>query len=356
MAFTRKNTINEILNTPYMKEYFEVLFSEFIMDLFPKDKYDEPLEEVEKIATTPWNEPFWVITDQLLSAANAVLDITVNHTKKCIPLWQDALGEQGDWQPKDVTNYKKEDVFLVAPTKACDVQKPAMIICPGGGYVGVCFGNEGTPISERMEEAGYCAFELRYRTAPAVYPEPQEDLALAIKYVRAHAKEYNINPEKVIVMGFSAAGHLCASVAALHEKVDSYLQEELYKIGAKVAKSYEEISVKPDGVCLCYPVISFTYEPHEGSFENLTNHNEALRAALSVENLVTADYPKTFIWACEDDDIVPVSNTKRMIKVLEEKGIQFEGHIYEEGGHGCGLAYTKSAKGWSEAMINFFNN
>lgn len=120
------------------------------------------------------------------------------------------------------------------------------------------------------------------------------------------------------------------------------------------------ISAKPDKVALCYPVISLEKEIHEGSAKALTGgekeETEILRHKLSVEQLVTAEYPPTFVWTCADDDCVPPSNAVRMEEALEKAGVPHELHVYPTGGHGCALAYSKSAHDWSRAMLEFFQN
>lgn len=115
-----------------------------------------------------------------------------------------------------------ENTFLIAPSiseiEKDKEKKPAVIICPGGGYEAVCFSGEGTPIMHYMEAQGYRAFILKYRVAPAMYPAPHEDLALAIQYVRANAEEYGIDENDIMILGASAGGHLCSSFAALYEE------------------------------------------------------------------------------------------------------------------------------------------
>lgn len=213
-------------------------------------------------------------------------------------------------------------------------RRPAVIICPGGGYCEVCFSGEGTPILNYMEAQGYAAFILKYRVSPAVYPAPQEDLSLAIRYVREHALEYGVDPDNILTLGASAGGHLCASQAALAKRVED----------------------TPDKVCLCYPVISFTEEPHEGSAESLTGGDTSLREMLSAENLVTESYPETFVWTCADDDCVPPSNAVRMGAALKKAHVRHELFVYPGGGHGCGLAFSKEAHDWSRAMVEFFKD
>lgn len=334
MRITKYNSMNDILAYPDMENYLRVFYSEYLLDMYPKEAYHLPLARMEQIGKTPWGEPFSIIVDQLIDAVNLILDLRENGTRRAISLWN----ESEDWSLKKDRKGEKESVFLLAPDNITEEvrkkRRPAVIICPGGGYCEVCFSGEGTPILNYMEAQGYAAFILRYRVSPAVYPAPQEDLSLAIRYVREHASEYGVDPDNILTLGASAGGHLCASQAAL-------------------AKRAEE---KPDKVCLCYPVISFTEEPHEGSAELLTGGDASLREKLSVENLVTGSYPETFVWTCADDDCVPPSNAVRMGEALEKAHVRHELCVYPSGGHGCGLAFSKEAHDWSRAMVEFFKD
>ena len=327
MRYTKYNSMNQILSYPNMRKYLEVFYSEYLLDMFPKEYENEPLALAEQFGKTPWGDPFPVVVDQLIDAVNLIADICENKSRRCISLWNPSE----DWTLEKNTKDGKEGVFLVAPNEKRDSeQRPAAIICPGGGYEAVCFSGEGTPMMHYMEAQGYRAFILKYRVAPAVYPAPQEDLAEAIRYVRSHAEEYGVNPEQVVTIGFSAGGHLCASEAALYEG-----------------------EARPDKVCVGYPVISFVQEPHEGSAENLTGGKRKLREQLSVENMVTEAYPPTFVWTCGDDDCVPPSNAMRMGEALEAAGVPYELHVYPSGNRGCALAFSKSAYTWSRSMIEF---
>ena len=326
--------MNDILAYSDMVNYLRVFYSEYLLDMYPKEVYHLPLARMEQIGKTPWGEPFSIIVDQLIDAVNLILDLRENRTRRAISLWN----ESEDWSLKKDRKGEKESVFLLAPDNITqEVRKkrrPAVIICPGGGYCDGCFSGEGTPNLNYMEAQGYVAFILRYRVAPAVYPAPQEDLSFAIRYVREHAFEYGVDPDNILTLGASAGGHLCASQAAL-------------------AKREEE---KPDKVCLCYPVISFTEEPHEGSAELLTGGDASLREMLSAENLVTESYPETFVWTCADDDCVPPSNAVRMGSALKKAHVRHELFVYPSGGHGCGLAFSKEAHDWSRAMVEFFKD
>ncbi len=329
MRFTKYNSMNDILAYPDMAQYLKVFYSEYLLSMFPKKYYGEPFMLAQQFGETPWDEPFSNVVDQLLDAVNLVLDIRENHTRRCISLWNPSE----DWVLGNDSKSEKRGVFLVARNelKVTD-KKPAVIICPGGGYENVCFSGEGTPVMHFMEAQGYRAFILKYRVAPAAYPEPQEDLAEALRFVREHANELGVDSENVMTMGFSAGGHLCASEAALYE-------------GA----------AKPDKICLGYPVISFVKEAHEGSAVNLTKGDRKLMLELSVEHMVTKKYPPSFVWTCADDDCVPPSNTVRMGEALKKADVPSDTYVYPTGGHGCALAFSKSAYPWSRAMIEFMD-
>jgi acetyl esterase/lipase len=355
MKFTMQDSYNSIQAYEGIKPYMEILFSNFLEELYPEDVRELSLEEAEKvIRETPWGEPFTVINEQLLAAANESLQLMGDYgegRRCCIPLWN--LSNK-DWFFPKKRDHGYERVFLIAPvvTQCEKGKKPAVIICPGGGYEDVCFTNEGSPIQNFMEENGFIPFILNYRVAPDVYPHPQMDLTLAILYVRAHCVAYGVDPAKIGVMGSSAGGHLCAYQPIIHDSLKNWTIEELEQ-RQEDTKVYEHLSSRPDFICLNYPVISFVKEMHEGSFQCLTKGKEELREELSVENRIEADYPPTFVWACEDDEIVPCSNAVRMGKALKSKNIPYECHIYPSGGHGCGLAKYKEAKNWSLEFLRW---
>ena len=125
-------------------------------------------------------------------------------------------------------------------------------------------------------------------------------------YVRAHAAEYQVDPNRIVIVGASAGGHLCASEALLHEELKENVLENLAKFKkADMVEQYRKISARPDAVGLLYPVISFTSEYHEGSYIYNTNEKPGLREKLSVEFHITSDYPMTYAYANADDGCVP---------------------------------------------------
>lgn len=353
MDVTRYHSLQEILDVPQMEDYLKVFFSEDNLALFSQEMRNLPLALVEHLLPCPWGGGFFQVINQLLDAVQTILDITVYRSRRCISLW-----DQGeDWTLEKERKGGRASVFLLTPkdVEGCRQKtekkrkRPTVIICPGGGYEQVCCSGEGSPVMNYMEAKGYAVFVLRYRTAPARYPAPQEDLAFAMQYVREHAQEYGADAQNVMLMGFSAGGHLCASLACFY-------QELAQKVSIQTGKQIEPHILRPDKLCLAYPVISFLEECHEGSFLALTGGEESMRTALSLEHQVTNDFPPTFLWACADDDCVPPSNAVRMAAALKEHGISHQLCLYPTGGHGCNLAFGNSAKSWTEEMITFMQS
>lgn len=353
MNVTRYHSLNRILAYPHMREYLDIFFADNSLNYFPKDQYHLPLALVEQSAVSPWGGPFSQVTNQFLDAVQTVLDVMERHTRRCVPLWD----PERDWTVEKEAEGGKSSVFLLAPEaergRLKGTKDPAVIICPGGGYERVCFSGEGNPVMNYMEAQGFVTFVLKYRTTRdmerGIHPAPLEDAALALYYVREHAREYGVDPQNVMLMGFSAGGHLCASLGCFYKDAAEVLSGRLGK------KITPEI-LRPDKLCLAYPVISFKEERHEGSALALTGGDEALRERLSLEGQVTGDYPDTFLWACEDDSSVPCSNAVRMAEALERAGVRHEMRIYPHGGHGCNLAFDNSAHPWTEEMLRFMHH
>lgn len=338
-TFTKKNSLLEILTAA--KPQISLFFPDELMFLVPENLRTLPLEDWADDFMMPWGFPF--PTDDLLRDANMVMD-SENYWR-LVPLWSEA-GFTPD-------SNDMHSVCLMVLHNQPEGKRPAVIVCPGGGYENLAFSNEGIQTARRLMEKGYRTFILNYRTGPNRYPDPQTDLALAIQHVRANAEEYQIIPDDLMILGYSAGGHLCASTAALRDEIALNLSRTLGKMYPEKAARYEGISVRPDKVCLGYPVISFLSEQHEGSFEALTGGIEALREHLSVEKQVDPDYPKTFVWTCADDSLVPPSNARRMGQALEEKKIPHMLKVYPEGEHGCSVGEGTSAEGWIDAMADF---
>lgn len=210
----------------------------------------------------------------------------------------------------------------------------AMIICPGGGY-DYCSEREAEPIAFRFAGAGIACFVLRYSCYKKKFPTDAVECAAAIKYVRDNAERFDINPDKIVVCGFSAGGHLAATLANLwnSDKLLKYVD-------------FKAEDIKVNGSLLGYPVItSKAGHTHEPSIINLIGEEnpQELRDFLSMENRVSKDTPPTFIWHCADDGCVPVENSLWYMSALSENKIPFEAHIYEYGGHGLALCDETTA-------------
>lgn len=206
--------------------------------------------------------------------------------------------------------------------------RPAVLICPGGGY-GFTSEREAEPIAAKFNAAGFQAFVIYYSVAPNKHPQPLLDVSRAMCIIRENAEEWGINKDKIIICGFSAGGHLAASLGVHWNK--QYLFD---------VEGIEMEMNKPNGLILSYPVITSGEFAHRGSFDNLLGEhpNKELLEEMSLENQIGEHTPKTFIWHTFEDGCVPMENTLLFAQGLRKNNIPFEMHIYPEGGHGLSLA------------------
>lgn len=204
----------------------------------------------------------------------------------------------------------------------------AVIICPGGGYA-VRADHEGEPVAHWLNGIGLAAFVLHYRVAPARHPAPLRDAQRAIRLVRYRAREWNVDPARIAILGFSAGGHLAATAATSWDSGDPKANDPI-----------ERVSSRPDVLVLCYPVVSFGDRAHIGSMHNLLGDDPPaeLRSRLSAETQVTADTPPTFLWHTADDSAVSVDHSLLFAAALASRNVPFALHVYPRGVHGLGLA------------------
>ena len=214
------------------------------------------------------------------------------------------------------------------PELGMDRRRPAVIICPGGGYHWLS-DREGEPVALRFLGLGCAVFVLYYHVAPqGRWPVPQRQLLAAIDHVRSHAGDYQVDPEAVIAMGFSAGGHLAACAGTLWNRA------ELYRPLRKRPAAF-----RPDGVVLCYPVITSGPDAHRPSIQRLLGDRYGeLLDTVSLEKQVKPASPPMFLWHTADDTTVPVENALLMEAALRAKGVPVECHIYPHGRHGQSLA------------------
>ena len=220
-----------------------------------------------------------------------------------------------------LTAYCPDNLTEIGDTRSW----PAVLICPGGAYAMVSQ-REAEPIALQMASRDISAFVLEYDVAPTRYPTQLIQAAEALAYIRENAAKYHV--DKVSVMGFSAGGHLTASLGVRWQ--DELLEKELCKPNEMF---------RPDSLVLCYPVITAGEFTHVGSMENLTGSTEPADWQMhSLENLVTDKTPETFLWHTWEDEAVPVENSLFFATALRKAGVLTEMHIYPHGGHGQSLS------------------
>jgi len=220
--------------------------------------------------------------------------------------------------------------------------RPAIIVCPGGAYSGLA-AHEGAPFAELFASNGYAAFVLHYRVKPHTFPAPIADACRAVRLVRERAHDLGVDPNRVALMGFSAGGHLVATVAT---------QPDLVRDEADDLQSKH--SARPDRLILGYPVISFADFGHLGSAINLCGSEPGWdkRRQLSNELHVTKDNPSTFIFHTSDDGSVPIINALNFAAALYHHNVPVELHSFEHGRHGVGMAADNpKLKPWTDLLL-----
>ena len=238
-----------------------------------------------------------------------------------IVLWPSgAPGAVGN-QPEDIptlTPYTPREYLTHA----------AVIVCPGGGYTRLA-DHEGRPVAEWLNSLGITAFVLKYRHGPRYHhPAPLQDAARAVRMVRARAKEWNLDPNRIGILGFSAGGHVASTIGTHFDQGS-----------ANATDPIERVSSRPDRLILIYPVITMREFTHAGSKRQLLGENPSneLVALLSNDEQATKQTPPSFLVHTADDAGVPVENSLRFAEALRKNGVGFELHIYEHGPHGFGL-------------------
>ena len=223
-----------------------------------------------------------------------------------------------------------------------------MVVCPGGGYAHLAFSYEGIDIGQWLNEHGIAAFVLKYRHRGTGYghPAPLDDAQRAIRTVRARAKEFGVDPQRIGILGFSAGGHLASTAGTHFDAGDSSSSDPV-----------QRVSCRPDFMILCYPVISFTAPySHGGSRKNLLGENPDPKQVekFSNELQVTPQTPPAFLWHTDADKGVPSENSVAFYLALRKAGVPAELHVYEQGRHGLGLAQTTpGADSWPESCIKW---
>ena len=263
---------------------------------------------------------------------------------EALNLWRDESennGENLDYKPK---------IRIYYPTsrrKGSDKKYAAILICPGGGY-NVQAPHEGQPFARLFAMHGIVGIVLTYRVSPDRYPGSYSDACRALRIIRKNSDKYNIDPDRIGIMGFSAGGHLASTVAT---------QPDLYKEPEDDLSG--SVSARPDRLILGYPVISFVDEyAHSGSTKSLLGEepDPELMKKLSNNHQVTKNNPPVFLFHTADDKGVPVQNSIRFAEACLSNDVSVEIHVYPGSDHGVGMALEDpSLKTWTELLMNWLN-
>ncbi len=258
-------------------------------------------------------------------------------------------------KPSDIT--EKSETAADGITRVSQVVSPelimyrpenpngtAVLICPGGGYRILAITHEGHDVAKALNRWGVTAFVLKYRlpddkTMMDKTIGPLQDAERGIQFIRQNAKQWGINPRKIGVMGFSAGGHLAASLST------RYRQE--------VIENHKHISLRPDFSVLVYPVISFSDSlAHMGSRDNLIGKKAAPYKInkFSNELLVNKKTPPAFLVHAKDDEAVPFGNSIAYYEALQKNKVPAAVKLFEKGGHGFGMHNKKEAGDWMNEL------
>lgn len=229
------------------------------------------------------------------------------------------------------------EVYLPDPDKA---NGTAVIICPGGGYTILAYDWEGVDMAKWFNEMGVTAFVLKYRLPHWETEDCRSQVALmdaqrAMRYVRSQSAKYNLKPDQIGIMGFSAGGHLASTLATHFDGGD-----------AEADHFVERQTCRPDFAILMYPVVSMDSSiAHGGSKRNLLGEETSAEEALyySNEKQVTAETPPTILIHADDDKSVVPENSVRFYLALRQHGVPAALHIFTDGGHGFSFAEGKGA-------------
>ena len=273
-------------------------------------------------------------------AALLIFTAAVIAQDETIYLWRNVKGMEK--QPSVMFMHKaKED----APKT-----HTAVIVCPGGSYHHLGLKGEGNTTATWFAENGVTAFVLKYRTAESFYHHPAmlQDIQRAIQIVRENAEEWNIDVNKVGVIGFSAGGHLVTMAGEFFET-----HNELEKLGIPC-----NVSLRPDFTVPVYPVVTMQDDiAHRWSRNSLLGHGaknqtQARKDEFSMELNVPENMPPTYIVVCKDDPVVIYENSFRLYKALQEKNIPSRLAVYDWGGHGFGMKDNDFMKEfhWNQAL------
>lgn len=225
-----------------------------------------------------------------------------------------------------------ERIYMENSTAYVDIYRPvtepkaAVIVCPGGGY-GFVADREAEPVAMEFVKGGYLAVVLWYEVSePVLGNIPVQQLSDTVCWLKDQGNKYRISGKHVYVCGFSAGGHLAGSLGILWNK------KEYFRPDTDLNRH------RPDGMILCYPVISSGEFAHRGSFERLAGEDLKAQEHYSLEKYVDAETVPAFLWGTFADEMVPVENSLLLLNQLAKHKISVEYHLFPDGVHGLSLA------------------
>ena len=254
-----------------------------------------------------------------------------------VKLWDNAPGQLEGEEIPSITCYPANP----------QTTRAALVIFPGGGYA-FRADHEGKGYAEWANGLGMSAFVVNYRVKPYAFPASANDARRAVRYVRAHAAEFNVDPDRICVMGSSAGGHAAAFLCTYRGPLEGE--------GVDAVDTY---SYLPNAQILCYPVISLVEADiwHKGSVEIFmgTANLPWTVSSFSPDRIADAQTPQAFIWHTAEDGGVNVINSYRYAERLRRMNVPVEMHIFPHGGHGMGLASGMPyVARWSEMCAEWF--
>lgn len=254
-----------------------------------------------------------------------------------LPLWPDGApnsneqtGEEQELEPNRLSNITKPTLTVY---RASEPNGMAIIMCPGGGYARLAMNHEGHDMASWFCGMGITYIVLKYRMPNGHCEVPLSDADKAIRIVRQHAKEWNIDPHKIGIMGASAGGHLASTLATHYDS-----------------------ETRPDFQILLYPVVTMTQATHGGSKNNLLGKTPTKEQMNKYSNelQVTSDTPQAFITLSSDDKSVPPVNGINYYLALQNNNVPASLHVYPSGGHGWGfLDKFKYKQQWTQELENW---
>lgn len=266
---------------------------------------------------------------------------------------QDALEPGVDISPFFAAGASPEGGGAPFPAGERPSPKGAVVIFPGGGYNHLAE-HEGEPVARRFNAFGLSAFVVKYCHAPHRHPAPLQDARRAMRWVRFHAGRWNIRPDRIAVLGFSAGGHLAATLGTRFDMGHPQADDPV-----------ERVSCRPDAIALGYPVVSLSEHAHLGCVKNLLGEGASReqREELSAQRQIRSDTPPAFLWHTADDRSVPPWHSMAFADAMIRHHRPVELHVFPCGRHGLGLAegdaqvgqWPALCRAWLEGL-GFFND